>query len=206
MKTTPCESCGAYFGAAVLSFLALWWAYGRYWADVLCWINANQALAGWVQAVGSIGALVGTWWATKHQLGVAQRVRQREVANRDLDLNRACHQVARTANVLLNKYACEYRKHSRFRHCPELELTEHMLEVVKTLLTKDLQGEALNSMMDCAAALGILLTLMQMSKRGESWDAFAPRKLVLARSLSVDVRRSLQKLVKSGEVAVAQLR
>lgn len=203
MKTTPCNSCGAYFGAAVLSFLALWWAYGRYWSDVLCWINANQALAGWVQAVGSIAALVATWWVTKHQLSAAERVRQRAAASQALDLNRACLKSARTANVLLNKYSCEYRKHGYIRHCPDRERTEYALEVAKTLLAKYLQGETLVAMIDCVTALGILLALMQMFERGESWDAAEIYKLVHARSLSVQVRRSLQKLVTSGEVAAA---
>lgn len=202
MKTSPCKRCGAYLGGAALSCLALWWAYGRYWADLLCWINANQALAGWVQAFGSIAALVATWLVTRHQLTAAERVRQRAEQRQALDLNRACLKAARTANLLLNSYTCEYRRHGRIRLCPDLERTQYALEVAKTLLAKELQGEALVAMIDCVTALGILLTLMQMFERGESWDTTAISKLVHARSLSVEVRRKLQLLVKRGEIAV----
>lgn len=205
MKTRPCESCGAWFGAAVLSSLALWWAYGRYWADVLCWINANQALAGWVQAVGSISALVGTWWATKHQLGAAERVRQRDAASRDLDLSRACLRTAATAHRLLKKYNVEYRDHGRIRHCQDMERTELALGVARALLVKDLQGETLVLMLDCVTALGILLALMHMLERGESWDA-ALHRLVHARYLSAQTRWDLRRLVKQAEKTAAQLR
>lgn len=204
MKTTACKSCGAYLGAAVLSSLALWWAYGRYWADVLCWINANQALAGWVQAVGSIAAVVGTWWATKHQLGVAERVRQRDAANRDLDMNRACLKAAATAHRLLNRYAFEYRNHARTRRLPDMGRTEQALGVARVLLAKDLPGDALVAMIDCVTALGILLALMQMLHRGESWDTELLR-LMHARQLSAHTRWTLRRLVKQAEETAAQL-
>ena len=187
-----------------MSFLALSGAYGHYWADVLGWINANQALAGWVQALGSIAAVIGTWWATKHQIGVAELMRKRAAASREVDLNRACLKAATTSHRLLKKDAKEYVDHWRVRQYPDRERTEFALDVARTLLAKELQGETLIAMIDCVTCLGILLALMQMRERGESWDTEV-FKLFHARSLSGQVRWRLRKLLQGAESELARL-
>lgn len=89
MKTMPYKKCGAYFGAAVvLSLLALLWANSRYSADLLGWINANQGLAGWVQGVGSIVAIVSGAIAIRWQVGAeARREEQARIARVQLIAN-----------------------------------------------------------------------------------------------------------------------
>ena len=49
------------------------------WQHVVCWTNANSGLAGWVQAVGSILAILATAWAVDH----AHRLQKREADRKD---------------------------------------------------------------------------------------------------------------------------
>ena len=37
------------------------------WPWVGAWLNSSNA-SGWVQAIGSIGAIIGTMWAARHQV------------------------------------------------------------------------------------------------------------------------------------------
>jgi hypothetical protein len=141
MKTTPCKSCGAYWGAVVLSSLALWWAYGRYWADMLCWINANQPLAGWVQAVGSIAAVIGTWWATTYQIRKARliqdalRVEQAKASmQRELDINKVCQELARDLEKLCEQHgnAMAFGNWQKLRDHVKAEELAGILSIIET--------------------------------------------------------------------------
>lgn len=106
--TRPCKSCGAYFCGAVLSFLVLWGAYGRYWADVLFWINANQALAGWVQGVASIATIAAGALAIRWQVGAEARREEQARIERVRLIANALFQCRRSVTAFA-AHAANYR-------------------------------------------------------------------------------------------------
>lgn len=64
----PTKSDCAFFGAALLVFfivIIISWPFLG--ARVLSWIVANDKLATWVQAVGSIGAIIGSAYLVRYQ-------------------------------------------------------------------------------------------------------------------------------------------
>ena len=189
----PCENCGAYLASFALSCYALWVAYRSYWEPALGWINANSGLASWVQAIGSIAAVVGTWWATKHQLSVGELMRKRTIAVRDVELNLACLKVVVTAHRILKKYKKECAEHGCFRRIPDLSRTEAMVETARTLLSKDLPGETLVAMINCITALEMLISLMKTNETNRSFDAVKIVQLFHARDLGSQARWKIRR-------------
>lgn len=57
--------------------------------------------SGWVQAVGSIAAIVGAWLAVRHQLNHAEKLRQLGQWEADLATSEACEELARDVGVVL---------------------------------------------------------------------------------------------------------
>lgn len=189
----PCKNCGAYLASFVLSCYALWSAYRSYWEPALAWINLNAGLAGWVQAIGSIAAVVGTWWATKHQLSVGELMRKRTIAARDAELNLACLKVVATAHRILKKYHEECANHTYFRRIPDLSRAEAMVETARTLLNKDLPGQTLVEMINCTTALEILISLMKTNEVNQSFDAVKMLQLFHARDLGRQARWKIRR-------------
>ncbi|WP_370678453.1 hypothetical protein [Comamonas sp. GB3 AK4-5] len=46
-------------GVFIIGFFICWFVYAYFWSDILCAIGGKDNLSGWVQAIGSIFAILG---------------------------------------------------------------------------------------------------------------------------------------------------
>lgn len=133
---------------AVIATSALLVAYPALWP----WLGDNSSnIASWVQAIGSIGAIVGTWWATKTQIQtaaeaarIADELRKIEMTENAFHICTRVHRLARnTKQGLLREGGV------RTIDIGRLESRWLSLQVTTdALLTKDLPGEVLRLLMD----------------------------------------------------------
>lgn len=67
-----------------LKMLAIWTAFAiaigltAEWSLAAGWMNANSGVASWVQAIGSVAAIVATGWGVLHAHALQERARRRE--------------------------------------------------------------------------------------------------------------------------------
>jgi hypothetical protein len=65
----PISDTHAAVGAGlIILFFVIWVLIVGVGDDFVCWIGGKGNLSGWVQAIGSIGAIFGIWWQTNHQI------------------------------------------------------------------------------------------------------------------------------------------
>lgn len=104
-KIIPISDTQAAIGAgAIMSFFVVWALIAGVGDDFVCWIGGKSNLSGWVQAVGSIGAIIGVWWQTNHQIRIDQKNRKTEELNREIaSLERALFIVANLSSLLGKK-------------------------------------------------------------------------------------------------------
>lgn len=67
-KIFPISDTQAAIGAgAIMSFFVVWVLIAGVGDDFVCWIGGKSNLSGWIQAIGSIGAIIAVWWQVNHQ-------------------------------------------------------------------------------------------------------------------------------------------
>lgn len=72
------------------------------WSNVILWMNANQALAAWVQAVGAIAAILGAAAVAGWQSAGARRALARQRLEQEQAKLEAVKQIIRRIFIVLN--------------------------------------------------------------------------------------------------------
>ena len=122
------------------------------WAAVGIWIDKGAAPA-WVQAVGSIGAIIGTYLVAERQWSRSAGERDIQRAVDRLELTEACIVVAEDVLVVLNGIATRYRDNvGQVVHIP-VERVEELRHTVRILIGKNVTPVVLKGLAELQRAL-----------------------------------------------------
>lgn len=147
-------TAGATVGALALACLfgGLVLAIYPGWAAVGLWMEQAAAPA-WVQAVGSVGAIVGTYWVAERQWSRSVVDRNIQRATDRLELTEACIVVAEDVLAVLGEIAARYEARTgRVIHIP-VERVEELQHTVRILIGKNVTPVVLKGLAELQRAL-----------------------------------------------------
>lgn len=153
--------------ASSCGFVVLFALHAAYSGHFDYWPKSSSDLASWIQAIGSVAAIVGIWWSTKHQVASAEKVRVSGERRRELNLTRASLQVS-------TKVHRSFRHYKRFFTEGEQpvvsvlvqELTA-LLGMVDLLIQQNPEGLALSVLIDVRMQLTDALSSARRAKNQE---------------------------------------
>lgn len=147
-----------WFVAAVMAALAVLVVVGIHqdWG--------RSDLAAWVQALGSIAAVIGAWLGTAAQLRHVTVSRNRERAEIDLAYAQACLLAAQDATAALDYVAGRLGEHQSGWVLVPTERIEDLQLTFRSLIGKDLPARHLSGMLVIQRELAYTLTALRQMK------------------------------------------
>lgn len=126
---------------------------------------SRSECASWVQAWGSIGALVGLWWATKKQLDTARRQKEIELREQRVSWGQLCFEVTEDVVRLLRDTERKFEEH---RTHIGTERAEEALATVRSLESRSLPAELLAEMLVVKRELAFTVTAIRQHQAGHT--------------------------------------
>lgn len=136
------------------------------------WPQSSQDLAAWVQAVGSVAAIVGAVWATKYQIRRAKEVAFLAERQKALHLSMsALHVAARSHRLAKNavRGVKEWERFGTFMVNTDAKFRS-AVGSAEIVLAKDLDAEVLQQMLDVRSLLAIVVSALELMRSDEPND------------------------------------
>ncbi|ROQ90112.1 hypothetical protein EDF72_5117 [Delftia acidovorans] len=86
-KIIPMSDTQAAIGAGVIMcFFVIWALISGLGDEFIYWIGGKGNLSGWVQALGSVAAIIAVWWQVNHQIKDSRKARENEVRSEQISV------------------------------------------------------------------------------------------------------------------------
>lgn len=77
-------------GGALIGTFALWFLWAVVGDAVMCWIETHPGMASWVQAIGSIAAIIATALGTRWQILKSKYIQEENEKKNNIHMSEAC--------------------------------------------------------------------------------------------------------------------
>lgn len=154
--------------AAASGFLGLFALHAAYPGLFDYWPKTSSELADWVAALGTVGAIVGAVWTTRHQLHVNQKKSEYKELQRDLDMASVAMQSAYAVHNLVNrtvKTLGDPSSNSALLLTLPARL-QHALETVDLILGRELDAVIFQRLAMSRLAIGLAQRALAEDKSG----------------------------------------
>lgn len=155
-RSWPMTSEQSFIAAAVfLSFFVLWFLWAAVGDKFICWIGGKSNLSGWVQAVGSVLAIVATALGTRWQILKSKDIQDYNEKINNIHMSDTCLEMCNAIISIINdkEYYLKINMgtftdvkviyEDRFR---SLERVSDLQETIRLLIMKNLPVELLKSL------------------------------------------------------------
>lgn len=173
------------------------------------WPQGSQDLAAWVQAVGSVAAIIGAVWATKYQIRRAKEAAYLTERQKALHLGLSALHVATRGHRLVKNAAAAFKDFGRYGSFLVGTDTkfQNAIASAEIVLAKDLDAEVLKHLLDvrsCMSIAGGAIVLMR--EKAPAASVVAPIDMVKAKVGIGYARWQIRRYVRSVANEVQVLR
>lgn len=126
----------------LLFFIFLFTAIGD---EILCWINNNDGLASWVQAIGAISAIVFAGYQVSWQIENAKEMQRRNEFREELLILDAYINVADQAALLIESVHFEFKNGIVSNLNDYMEKIELRIEMLKSVFSSKTPSYSIDS-------------------------------------------------------------
>lgn len=140
LKKTKSE-CALVGASLIVGFFVVWFfcvtALKDF--DLLCWIEAHQGLAAWVQAIGAIVAIFFAGRQVAKQISFSKEQQYYLRAVEEMKFVGACKEIAGDACDLLEDLSLQFRGCKQIDPASKLDELEVYIEVLSALLSQKIE-------------------------------------------------------------------
>lgn len=152
-------------GGVLIGFFVLWFLWAAVGEAVMCWIEAHPGMASWVQAIGSIAAIVATALGTRWQILKSKYIQEENEKKNNIHMSEACLEMCnavmsimsiKEASVDLNAKIFKSISLSKtVKHdFKSLERLNDLQETLRLLLMKNLPVDLMKSLFQLQKIVG----------------------------------------------------